>query len=74
MELSLNTTTFPQDVYTTLSNLKRAKATGPDNLPSWVLKELALEILHPLLIFLMRQSKRERLFLPMERRRLQSYS
>ena len=34
-------------VYKKLSNLKRAKASGPDNLPSWVLKEFAMELSAP---------------------------
>ena len=36
-----------EDVYKKLSNLKRAKASGPDNLPSWVLKEFAMELSAP---------------------------
>ena len=39
--------TSPEDVYTKLSNLKRAKASGPKNLPSWVLKEFAVEFSTP---------------------------
>ena len=37
----------PEDVFTKLSNLKRTKASGPDNLPSWVLNESAMELSSP---------------------------
>ena len=37
----------PEDVYSKLSNLKRTKASGPDNLPSWILKEFAMEFSSP---------------------------
>ena len=37
----------PEDVFTKLSNLKRTKASGPDNLPSWVLNEFAMELSSP---------------------------
>ena len=37
----------PEDVYSNLSNLKRAKASGPDNLPSWILKDFAMELSSP---------------------------
>ena len=29
----------PEDVYKQLFNLKRGKASGPDNLPTWILKD-----------------------------------
>jgi hypothetical protein len=31
-------------VYKQLSNLKRGKASGPDNLPTWILKDFAMEL------------------------------
>ena len=37
----------PEKVYTKLSNLKRGKASGPDNLPSWILKDFAMEFSSP---------------------------
>ena len=37
----------PEDVYTKLSDLKSAKASGPDSLPSWVLKEFTMELSIP---------------------------
>ena len=37
----------PEDVFTKLSNLKRTKASGSDNLPSWVLNEFAMELSSP---------------------------
>ena len=33
----------PESVYVILSNLKRGKASGPDNLASWILKDFAME-------------------------------
>ena len=36
-----------QDVYKELSNLKKGKASGPDNISSWILKDFALEISSP---------------------------
>ena len=37
----------PESVYVKLSNLKRGKASGPDNLPSWILKDFAMELSSP---------------------------
>ena len=37
----------PESVYVKLSNLKRRKASGPDNLPSWILKDFAMELSSP---------------------------
>ena len=37
----------PEDVHTELSNFKRTKVSGPDNLPKWVLKEFAVELSTP---------------------------
>jgi hypothetical protein len=37
----------PEDVFTKLSNLKRTKASGPDNSPNWVLNEFAMELSSP---------------------------
>ncbi len=49
----------PEEVFTKLSNLKRTKASGSDNLPNWVLNEFAGSFHHPLLKSLMRQFKRD---------------
>ena len=37
-----------QDVCKELSNLKRGKASGPDNIPSWILKDFAPELSSPI--------------------------
>ena len=37
----------PEDFYTKLSNLKRTKASGPDNLLTWIFKEFAMELSTP---------------------------
>ena len=37
-----------QDVGKELSNLKRRKASGPDNIPSWILKDFAPELSSPI--------------------------
>ena len=39
---------FPEDVYLKLSNLHRAKAPGPDNILSWILKDFAMELYSPI--------------------------
>lgn len=36
-----------QDVYKELSSLKKGKASGPDNIPSWILKDFAFELSSP---------------------------
>ena len=46
-----------QDVCKKLSNLKRGKAAGPDNMPSWVLKDFAPDFPHQLPQFLMLPSR-----------------
>ena len=37
----------PESVYVKLSNFKRGKASGPDNLPSWILKDFGMELSSP---------------------------
>ena len=37
-----------QDVCKELSNLKRGKASGPDSIPSWILKDFAPELSSPI--------------------------
>ena len=37
-----------QDVCKELSNLKRGKASSPDNIPSWILKDFAAELSSPI--------------------------
>ena len=37
----------PEDFHTDLSDFKRTKVSGSDNLPKWVLKEFALELSTP---------------------------
>lgn len=37
-----------EDVYFKLSNLKRSKAAGPDAIPSWILKDYAMEFSLPI--------------------------
>ena len=37
-----------QDVCKELPNLKRGKASGPDNIPSWILKDFAPELSSPI--------------------------
>ena len=39
--------TSPEDVHTELSNLKRTKVSGSDNLPKWASKEFAVELSTP---------------------------
>jgi hypothetical protein len=36
-EIALKYWISPEEVYNQLSNLKRGKASGPDNLPTWIL-------------------------------------
>jgi hypothetical protein len=43
-EITLKYWISPEDVYKQLSNLKRGKAWGPDNLPTWILKDFAMEL------------------------------
>ena len=51
-EIALKYWISPEDVYKQLSNLKRGKASGPDNLPTWILKDFAMELPSPVaLIF-----------------------
>ena len=37
-----------EDIYLKLSNLCHAKAPGPDNIPSWILKDFAMELSSPI--------------------------
>ena len=37
----------PESVYVILSNLKRCKASGSNNLHSWILKDFAMELSSP---------------------------
>lgn len=39
---------MPENVYNKLSSLKRGKASGPDNLPAWILKDFAMELSTPI--------------------------
>ena len=42
----------PEEVYKELAHLKRGKASGPENLLIWILKEFAMELSSPVaLIF-----------------------
>ena len=51
-EIALKFWISPEDVYKQLSNLKRGKASGPDKLPTWILKDFAMELSSPVaLIF-----------------------
>ncbi|CAB4035902.1 Hypothetical predicted protein [Paramuricea clavata] len=51
-EIALKYWISPEDVYKQLSNLKRGKASEPDNLPTWILKDFAMELSSPVaLIF-----------------------
>ena len=38
-EIALKHQISPEEVYKELAHLKRGKASGPDNLPTWILKE-----------------------------------
>ena len=51
-EIALKYQTSPEEVYKELAHLKRGEASGPDNLPTWILKEFAMELSSPVaLIF-----------------------
>jgi hypothetical protein len=51
-EIALKYWISPEDVYKRLSNLKRGKASAPDNLPPWIIKHIAMELSSPVpLIF-----------------------
>ena len=51
-EIALKYQISPEEVYEELVHLKRGKASGPDNLPTWILKEFAMELSSPVaLIF-----------------------
>ena len=51
-EIALKYWISPEVVYKQLSNLKRGKASGPDNLSTWILKDFAMELSSPVaLIF-----------------------
>jgi hypothetical protein len=45
-EITLKYWNSPEDVYKQLSNLKRGKASGPDNLPTWILKDFQWNFRH----------------------------
>ena len=46
-EIALKYWISPEDAYKQLSNLKRGKASWPDNLPTWILKDFAMELSSP---------------------------
>ena len=51
-EIALEYQISPEEAYKELAHLKRGKASGPDNLPTWILKEFAMELSSPVaLIF-----------------------
>ena len=51
-EITLKYQISPEEVYKESAHLKRGKASGPDNLPTWILKEFAMERSSPVaLIF-----------------------
>ena len=47
-EIARNYFISPEDVYLKLSNLHPAKARGPDNIPSWILKDFDMELSSPI--------------------------
>ena len=46
-EIALKYQISPEEVYKELAHLKRGKASGPNNLPTWILKEFAMELSSP---------------------------
>ena len=51
-EIDLKYQISPEEVFKELAHLKRGKASGPDNLATWILKEFAMELSSPVaLIF-----------------------
>ena len=51
-EIALKYQVSPEEAYNQLAHLRRGKASGPDNLPAWILKEFAMEHSSPVaLIF-----------------------